>query len=326
MSKLHKVNSYFLLVTVIILMMNAYRVISYERLNRFSYSFSQERIDYRSSDKILIDIPTSSDSEIISRKGGYEVLFMDLPDSLKVSFLSILEKKAYQGAFKLPAIVIDSLYKHDNYYKGRDGDKHGYMFNFSFEPQGVVDIWINKNSYHKKRIARFKATEISEWNRSPIEDIDNYILKHQLYEAEEIDSLVKNNIPFDIDPWNRYKKESTYYILVHPESDVRDISINFLNGEKDRFNFTLNKKILVKSGKPSNLVCRTENSRYFDRLSFDDEELIRSFDNYLAKLSPLDTMVVHIKGSVLDESLEMRYSSTERIKAFKIYYPSKFKD
>jgi len=301
--KLHKANIFLLTATIVLLIINISKSISYAPWDRINYAAGISSAE---------GLPVNCNSQIITRKGekihlwfgnieqqywGYsnespKINYISAPDLLEINYYSLREKKTYKGTFKLPANIIDSLYQLNFKYKKRfsrygKGDSFGYEFIVGIGPSGEVTVWMEGRSYLlKKEIARFTCKEIDNWyglTGNKLENKYNSFILHS-----ETDSLIKNNIPYDTISWKRKNKKHLYYIW-SDSSYIKNVNVSYFNTEKEIYDFTKNYKFLVKKTMPSFLAFNKLRACKYE-YKFNFENSIGYLDSIFALHSHKDTL------------------------------------
>lgn len=323
--KIHIVNIFLLLFTVVLLILNVKKSISYARWERVYFSISIGSAE---------GLPIESNSKFITKKGddvglrikdygdgewgwggsSYSCTFQSPPDSLQISYLSLRERRIYEGNFKLPTHIIDSLYKNVNiHYKKGYTHPHGFGFDFivGIGPLGYVTVWLEGHYGFKKEIARYYCTEINNWKGTPVKELNDYILN--LDYSSVTDSLIRNNIPYNADDWIRKREKYMYYIWIDEDSDVNDITVYYYNRVSEVLNFGQKHKILVEACMPRLMKINEKSGGYDVSGEVDYNWLAANLNIVSSNILGKDTIVMHIEGKAKENKLTMGITTVKKI-------------
>jgi len=315
MGKLHTLIKIYLLITVLLTVLSLLKIYNYKSWLRENYAVSIG-VAKDHPIRMTIDITTRNNKKYkssslyedeFSRWGSSfsssdAIKYLMLPDSLKLNWVSLRERKIYKGNFKFPAKIIDSIFKYEKDKKKSDLDSYRntvtYYFDFSIgiAPKGHVTIWLVGKDFQKE-IAQFQAEEVPVFedgdyrftNDNMDELIEAFTKKPQ---NERLDSLLINKIPPELAKWDDRIAKFNYYIITKNfPKGITNLTINLFNGEKSIYNITKNNKIKITGNAPSFIK-----SNYYDedkeiRISLEDT-IITHFKTQRKALQKKDTLVL----------------------------------
>jgi hypothetical protein len=313
--RLHKANIAFFLVTIILLVANLWKFFTYRSWERHYYTAAlgvanlypielSAFLKTRNSEFIdLFENDYNSWGDV--NASDRSMVYQSLPDSLKIWYIALRERKIYKGAFKLPSSKIDSFFHLKNQYKiNFGGETFGYNFDIGIAPGGSITVWIDGYCHtYQKELAHFKAEEIQKWKGLTGENLDNYILKSKIPD-KDIDSLIQHNIPPDKNQWEERRKRYTYYIWLDSNFVAKSFQIDFCNEEKDVFDFSKTRRILVNNTPPIRFVSKDIDERY------PASTAIRIFKAEKLLLSHADTLILYLHTNIDDGSLIVTVTKT----------------
>jgi hypothetical protein len=164
--------------------------------------------------------------------------YKPLPYRLKITFFSYGEKQFYQGEFELPYEEILALFREGVAADPDDPTVNSIMAGIA--PGGVVAVWVIGSGDYKEVF--FGQAEKIELDPSrafglPFKDkaeSDAYIAKQLVNSLtpEEIESLNKNGIPFDL--WSRYRNRYAWAPVIKGGHSRDYVNVIYFNGENER--------------------------------------------------------------------------------------------
>ncbi len=308
LSKPHIVNVIFLLVTAVLLLMNMHQCAQYRRWERAYYDFNIEAFEYHPVNYV-VDIVTRHGDVMkyfeeteestywgcVHSSSFKDLIFKSLPDSLKVSYYSLRERKAYGGAFRFSAATLDSLYQLNSHKRMYSPGKWGYNFGIGIGLDGNISVWAQGASWFQKEIAHFKAREISVFNNLTGQALIDYISDpdRRNNNSQYLDSLLDNKVSPDTAMWHAITQRYPYYIYLSAGGLQGVIDIEFINGEMNRFDFSKKSDYYVNTGPPKRLLSVMME----EEASYTDSSMISWFKEKTALLQPTDTLEFTILAS-----------------------------
>jgi len=309
--KQHKLISVFLSITFILVGLNSWTFYKRKSWKREYYTASIGVAENHPIDlyaKLITkngekySPPSLSDEDDFGYWGrsygsSYDIEYMPLPDSLHLSWVSLRERKFYKGTFKLPQKIIDSIFKNKEINKFENTDYYGKYkkyFNFSIgiAPKGKITVWIQGKKNYQKEIARFQAQESDGYSGDlTAQEAIDISLNNYYTTNRKIDSIIKNNIPPELDKWEYLGEKFTYYII-HKKlpKGVTSLEIEYFNQESDEYNVDSENKFLINSGAPSFIKSNEFDGEKQIRFSFSDS-IISTFKKQRKHIASKDTLV-----------------------------------
>ncbi|MCL5246517.1 DUF2931 family protein [Cellulophaga sp. 20_2_10] len=317
--KIHKLTLSFLIITVILIGLHVWRMIAYQTFARENYSLSIsvaehhpimgkfEFITENKNQSITISEDYKEDDAYWGFASGSQFKNLPPPYTLSCHWVSLRERKIYKGTFELPHKTIDSLFKLEkskmNKFTPYNGPHaYGYNFGVGIAPGGMVTVWASGNHYFQKEIATYQAKEFDSYNWNAFGDeLLNSLPENFDSNSKETDSIIKNNIPPEMEKWKNFSKKYLYYVQIIGFSDeVTSVDLECFNEESNRFKDNNGAKQLIYTGVPNHIdINKTElDDRKSYRLS---EDYMISFKQEKKNLATGDTLVFVIEKSSNDQ-------------------------
>ncbi len=329
--RIHKLTLTFLIITIILIGLHIWRMLTYQTYARKNYSFSVsvaeehpimgkfELISENEIQSITVSEDYKEDNAYWGFTSGYEFESFPLPYTISTHWISLRERKIYKGSFELPHKKIDSFFKlektrMEKFQKYNKSPVYGYNFGVGIAPGGMVTVWISGSYFFQKEIARYQAKEYDSynWNASG-QELLNALPEGFDSRSKKTDSIIKNNIPAEIEKWKTLSEKYQYYIkIIGFPDEVTSTDLVFFNQESDRYIANNTAKHLVYTGVPKHIDINK--SELKDRKSYSlSEKYIAKFKTEKKNLAIGDTLVFVIRKG-LNDRIKTFVTSTSKIK------------
>ncbi|WP_299800088.1 DUF2931 family protein [uncultured Maribacter sp.] len=317
--RIHKLTLSFLVITLILIALHVWRMVAYQTYARENYSFSAsvaehhpimgrfELMTENKNQSITVSEDYKEDNAYWGFASNYEFENFPPPYTLSCHWVSLRERKIYKGTFELPHKTIDSLFKLEkskmhSFSPYGGSDVYGYEFGVGIAPGGMVTLWASGKYYFQKEIATYQAKEFDSYNWNAFGDeLLNSLPEDFDANSKETDSIIKNNIPPEMEKWKNFSKKYKYYVQIIGFSDeVTSVDLECFNEEANRFENSNGAKQLVYQGVPHRIdINKTElDDRKSYRLS---EDYMTTFKEEKKNLAVGDTLVFVIEKSIGDQ-------------------------
>ena len=327
--RIHKLTLSFLIITVILIGLHVWRMISYQTFARENYSLSIgvaehhpimgrfELFTKNKNESIIVSEDYKEDNAYWGYASNYDFENFPPPYTLSCHWVSLRERKIYKGTFELPHKTIDSLFKLEKakMYPFSAYSRHnvyGYNFGVGIAPGGMVTLWASGKHYFQKEIATYQAKEFDSYSGNGFgQKLLNSLPEDFDSNSEETDFIIKNNIPPEMEKWKSFSKKYQYYVYIIGFSDeVTSVDLECFNEEANRFEDSNDAKQLVYQGVPHRIdINKTElDDRKSYRLS---EDYITTFKEEKKNLAIGDTLVFVIEKSSNDQIKTLVTSTSE---------------
>jgi len=207
-----------------------------------------------------------------------------LPDRLKITFFSYVEKQFYQGEFELP---YDTMVKYfqagvEAFKSDEDMVPTYSKIVAGVAPGGVVAVWVTGRQRVEVFFGKAKKIELDPSKAFDLpfdsEEESNAYIEKQLPNSltpDELDSLNKKGIPFGL--WSRYRNRYLWAPVDAEGYSLKDPNTTFVNGEFfRRFKFYELKDEQRLLPAPVSLLFRAKGKVY--EVYFEEYETMEAFE------------------------------------------------
>jgi len=230
-----------------------------------------------------------------------------IPSYIDLTYVAYAEKKFYRVEGSLPKDKILAAFQKGFKIKGNEVENGKSVWEdatydqitIGAAPGGVIVVWLSGN-HHRTEICRLQAKEttvdVNDFYDNPHNRTQQGFFD-ELYKISISDSIKteieKNGIPYGL--WDKYRERYNYRFRLHPydEKDTFDqiYRLNY-NGESEYLIDTKATEIYKKDAIPYNVIFMMQ--KYSAEIGFNDEELMKIFENFKEKHSgkPIDIVLV----------------------------------
>jgi len=216
---------------------------------------------------------------------------MDAPDSLKFTWMSIVEKKFYTGSWKLDKEKIARLFS-EGYINYRTNIKSTYnQIKVGLAPKGLIVVWLTGAGFQTE-VGAFQAAETTITKDEAYENskymFDDDFVARILADKNVIKPEIKRKIESQGYPdpaiYQLYRNRYVWRPEIHVPQDgkVTQVYYDYFNGEEDtRFGQDLIDNAYLSRTVPKNLIVFwTGKTRHNNALSiepFEEKEVLEAF-------------------------------------------------
>lgn len=329
--KTHKLTLTFLIITIILIGLHVWRMITYQTYARKNYSFAVsvaeehpimgkfELITKNENQSISVSENYKKDNYRWGFISNYEFESFPPPYTVSSHWVSLRERKIYKGSLELPHKKIDSFFKLEkakmNEFKNFNRPPvYGYNFGVGIAPGGMVTVWISGSHFFQKEIATYQAKEYDSYNWNAFgQELLNSLPEGFDSRSKKTDSIIKNSIPAETEKWKIFLEKYQYYIqIVGFSNEVTSADLVFFNKESDRYIVKNKAKKLVYTGVPKHIDINK--SELKDRNSYSlSEKYISKFKKEKKNLATGDTLVFVIEKGI-NNKIKTLVTTTNKIK------------
>jgi len=265
-----------------------------------------ELITENENQSITVSENYKEDNAYWGAANNYEFENFPPPYTLSCHWVSLRERKIYKGTFELPHKTIDSLFKLEKAKMNKfsaysEPGAYGYNFGVGIAPGGMVTVWVSGRHYFQKEIAIYQAKEFDsyDWNAFG-QELLNTLPEGFDSKSKKTDSIIKNNIPPEMDKWKIFSEKHLYYVQIIGFSDeVTSVDLKCFNEESDRYKVNDGVKQLVYTSVPNHISINKNELK--DRNSYRlSEDYITTFKEEKKNLAIGDTLVFVIEKGIND--------------------------
>lgn len=178
---------------------------------------------------------------------------MEIPDELKFTWYSLVEKKFYTGKWTLDKVKIEKLFK-DGFIDKDTGKKETYTtFKVGLAPKGKIVLWINAPGVQKE-VGDFQAHDTIITKEKAYENAqymleDGYAenrLKSDFLMAPDVKNRISASGYPDPSIYNTYRKKYLWKPVVELPTgyQVRKMFFMACNGEYDNYNESVSERAI----------------------------------------------------------------------------------
>lgn len=239
-----------------------------------------------------------------------------IPDSLQITWYSVLEEKFYTGSFQLPSDKIKELFKTGFFDHELNRQETFGKIIVGMAPGGIVAVWLLSGQVEVE-VGRFQATEIQLKPEDVHGDAKVVFRKTYIQAIYEEDVIAQGPIPFGL--WDSYRiKHSWRHKMDFPHNFKNTESyLSMYNGEKEHLYVQEpSHQDFKKRALPQDMRLLWTDDKgglWGAEVYFDEAELFKAFGEILKKDPEQNIEIVFTPDATNTAFTVMLQSKTEEI-------------
>ena len=244
-----------------------------------------------------------------------------IPNGLKITYLSFVENKFFTGDFALQEDTILALFQKGYMrFNTKEWDTYSSII-VNMAPGGMVVVWLSGGEGYQVEIGRYQAEETQvnwmDFNPTGMQDKNRYISETLNESTKAVKNLKEKGIQYDL--YDRYRVKHTWRVKMYlPEGfKINDIGYKMFNGEQETlFDANLKENEFLQRAVPKFIDVVWYDASHIKHgasIYFEGNEIFEAFEQ-IYKKDPDAEMEILLKMNVADHTFDIfLQTATEEI-------------